>query len=99
MDGLDFILGHREAVRRQHISQIFTQVTMELTLVCSGIKPVALKPSEHFLDMGRVLFGVIRIHQNIIQVHDYRDVNHISKDIIHEPLETGWGIGEPLGNH
>ena len=72
---------------------------MELTLVCSGVKPVALKPSEHFLDMGQVLFGVIGIHQDIIQVHDYRDVNHIGEDIIHEPLETGQGVSEPLGHH
>ena len=54
---------------------------MELTLVHSGIKPVAPKLSEHFPDMGRVLFGVVGIHQDIIQVHDYRDVNHISEDL------------------
>ena len=35
--GLDFVLGHREAIRRQHISQIFARVTMELTLVGSGV--------------------------------------------------------------
>ena len=37
LDGLDFVLGHCEAVGRQHISQIFTRVTMELALVGLGV--------------------------------------------------------------
>ena len=49
--------------------------------------------------MGRVLLGVVGIYQDIIQVHDYRDINHIGEDIIHEPLKTSWGVGEPLGHH
>ena len=57
------------------------------------------KLGEQFPDMGRVLFGVIRIHQDVVQVHDYRDVNHIGKDIIHEPLESSRGVREPLGHH
>ena len=46
-----------------------------------------------------MLFGAVGIHQESIQVDDYRDVNHVGKDIIHEPLETSWGVGEPLGHH
>ena len=72
LDGLNFVLGHREAIGRQHISQIFAQVTMELALVGLGIEPIAPKLGEYFPDMGRVLFRVIRIHQDIIQVHNYR---------------------------
>ena len=72
---------------------------MELALVHSGIQPVVPKSGEYFSDMGQVLFRVVRKHQDIIQVHNYRDVNHIGKDIIHEPLESGWGIREPLGHH
>ena len=72
---------------------------MELTLVSLGIELVAPKPGEHVLDMGQVLFRVVRIHQDVIQVHNYRDVNHISEDIIHEPLEPSQGIHEPLRHH
>ena len=35
----------------------------------------------------------------IIQVYYYGDVNHVGKDVVHEPLETCRGIGEPLGHH
>ena len=31
------------------------------------------KPSEYFPDMGQVLFGVVRIHQDVVQIHDYRE--------------------------
>ena len=72
---------------------------MELALVCSGIQLVVLKSGEYFSDMGQVLFRVIRIYQDIIQVHNYRDINHIGEDVIHEPLEAGQGIHEPLGHH
>ena len=37
LGGLDFVLGHHEAIRRQHISQIVARVTMELALVGSGV--------------------------------------------------------------
>ena len=46
-----------------------------------------------------MLLRVVGIYQDIIQVHNYRDVNHISEDIIHEPLKTSRSIGEPLEHH
>ena len=33
------------------------------------------------------------------KVYDYRDINNISKDVIHEPLETCWDISESLRHH
>ena len=32
-------------------------------------------------------------------MYDYGDINNIGEDVIHEPLETRWGIGEPLRHH
>ena len=49
--------------------------------------------------MGGVLFWVIGVYQDIVQVYDYRDINHIGEDIVHEPLETRWGIGETLRHY
>ena len=46
-----------------------------------------------------MLLWVIRAYQDVVQVYNYGDVNHIGKDVIHEPLETHWGIGEPLGHY
>ena len=44
-------------------------------------------------------FPNTRVYQDVIQVYNYRDINHISKNVVHEPLETCWGIGEPLGHY
>ena len=70
---------------------------MELTLV--GIEPVLTELGKDFLDVGRVLFWIVGAYQDIIQVYYYRDVNHVGEDVVHEPLETRQGIGEPLGHH
>ena len=46
-----------------------------------------------------MLREVVRVDQDVVQIHDYRDINHIGEDIIHEPLESGQGIHEPFGHH
>ena len=46
-----------------------------------------------------MLLQIIGVYQDVIQVYDYGDINHISEGVIHEPLETHWGVGEPLGHH
>ena len=50
-------------------------------------------------DMGRVLLRIVRVHQDVIQVYNYRGVNHISEDVIHEPLEPHRGLGGPLRHY
>ena len=72
---------------------------MELTLVNPSIEPVSTESGKDFPDMGRVLLRIVGVYQDIIQVYYYGDVNHVGKDVVHEPLETRWGIGEPLGHH
>ena len=72
---------------------------MELTLVSPSIELVPTELGKDFPDVGQVLLRIVRVYQDIIQVYYYGDVNHVSEDVIHEPLETRRGIGEPLGHH
>ena len=72
---------------------------MELTLVGLSIEPVSTESGKDFPDVGQVLLRIVRVYQDIIQVYYYRDVNHVSKDVIHEPLKTHRDIGEPLRHH
>ena len=46
-----------------------------------------------------MLLRIVGVYQDIIQVYYHGDVNHVGKDVVHEPLETCQGIGEPLGHH
>ena len=72
---------------------------MELTLGGPSIELVPTESGKDFPDMGRVLLRIVGVYQDIIQVYYYGDVNHFSEDVVHEPLETRQGIGEPLGHH
>ena len=72
---------------------------MELTLVGPSIEPVSTESGKDFPDVGRVLLRIVGVYQDIIQVYYYGDVNHVGEDVVHEPLETCQGIGEPLGHH
>ena len=72
---------------------------MELTLVGLSIELVSTESGKDFPDMGRVLLRIVGVYQDIIQVYNYGDVNHIGEDVVHEPLETRWIVGEPLGQH
>ena len=72
---------------------------MELTLVSPSVELIPTELGKDLPDMGQVLPQIVRVYQDVIQVYNYGDVNHISEDVIHEPLETCWGVGEPLGHH
>ena len=72
---------------------------MELTLVSPSIELIPMESGKDLLDMDRVLLRIVGVYQDIVQVYNYRDVNHIGEDVVHEPLETRWGVGEPLRHH
>ena len=46
-----------------------------------------------------MLLRIVGVYQDVVQVYNYGDVNHIGEDVVHEPLETHRGVGEPLGHH
>ena len=48
--------------------------------------------SEYFLDMSIVFLQRVRVDQDVIQINDDTDVNHIGEDVIHEPLKSCWRI-------
>ncbi len=45
--------------------------------------------------MLSVLCGVIGIDEDVVQVYDYGNVKHVSKNVVHEALERCRSIGEP----
>jgi hypothetical protein len=44
--------------------------------------------------MSHVLSRIVRVHKDIIQVHDDVDVQQIGEDGVQEALESGQRIGE-----
>jgi hypothetical protein len=72
---------------------------VKFTLRQLGEKVIFSKSPKHFLDMGSVIFEVLRINQNIVEVNDYVYFDNVSEDIIDEILKSGRSIAKPKGHH
>jgi len=88
LNGLYFVGGHRETSRRQDVAEIFDAFTVELTFLWFGIQPVLPESPEDLLDLFMVSSFIGRINENIVKVDDNTNVQHISKDVVHEALES-----------
>ena len=99
MDNLDLVRGHGEAFGRQHVSEVFAGSDMELAFVCTGKKSVSAESSEYFPNMNFVLGNVVRIDEDVVQIDDDYDIDHICKDVVHESLESCWCISKPFRHY
>jgi len=72
---------------------------MELTFVCMGKKSISVKSAEYFPNMGFVLGNVVRIDEDVIQIYDDYDVNHICENVIHKSLKSCWCISKPFRHY
>ena len=45
--------------------------------------------SEHFVNMSFVVFQVIGVNEDVVEVDDDRDVEKILEDVVHEALKGG----------
>jgi len=77
LDDLDFVQGHGEAFWRQNISEVFTGSGMELAFVCMGKKSVSVESAEYFPNFEFVLGNVVGIDEDVIQIYDDYDIDHI----------------------
>jgi len=66
---------------------------VELAFVGASVKSVLSESSEYFSDVGLVFVEVIGIYQDIVEVDDDGDIQHVREDVIHEVLEGGGGVG------
>ena len=68
LDDLDFVGGHSQAVRREHISEVFTGSDVQFAFICTGKKAISAESAEYFPDMLFVLREVVGIDQYVIQI-------------------------------
>src|SRR5882672_9192711 len=99
LDYLDFVLGHGEAFRRQHISEVFSGSDVELAFVCMGKKSISTESAKYFSDMSLVFGNVVRVDEDVVQIDDDNDINHVREDVIHKPLESCWSISKPIRHY
>ena len=53
-----------------------------------------LEALENFSDMASVFFFGVRVDEYVIKVHQYTNIEQVTKDVIHEALESGRCVGE-----
>jgi len=46
-----------------------------------------------------VLGNVVGIDENVVQIDDDYDVNHIHEDVVHESLKSCWCISKPFRHY
>jgi len=96
---LEFVRGHGEAFRRQHVSEVFAGSDVELAFVCTGKQFISTEPTKYFLNVSFVFRNVVGIDENVVQIYDDNHVDHICEDVIHKSLKSCWSISEPFRHY
>jgi hypothetical protein len=89
-----FDLGriHSDSSRGYQESQVFHGSLVEFALLSFGVKFMISKASQDFADLLLMRFQVIVVDQDVVEVDDDANIHQIGEDVIHELLESGWGI-------
>ncbi|KAF8623746.1 hypothetical protein AX17_007300, partial [Amanita inopinata Kibby_2008] len=64
----------------------------KLALLNLGIELMLSESVENFADVLLMICGVIGVDEDVVQIDDDADVEHIAEDIVHEVLERPKGI-------
>src|SRR5882724_10633527 len=72
---------------------------MKLAFVGSGEKAVTAESAKYFPDMFLVLGDVVGIDENVVQIHDDTNVDHVSENVIHKSLEGCGGVSKPFRHY
>src|SRR5882724_11378552 len=99
LDDLDLVRGHGEAFGGQHVSEVFAGSDVELTFVCTGKQSISTEPMKHFLNVSFVFGNVVRIDENVVQIYDDNDIDHVCKDVVHKSLKSCWSISKPFRHY
>src|SRR5882724_3022132 len=99
LDDLDLVRGHGEAFGGQHVSEVFSGSDVEFAFVCTGKQSVSMEPMKYFLYMSFVFGNVVRIDENVVQIYDDNDIDHICEDVVHKPLKICQRISKPFRHY
>ena len=71
---------------------------MEETFLGFRIKSVFPEATEDFPDMLLMISDVIGVDENVVEIDDHTNIEHVGKDVVHKMLECGRGVGETFRN-
>ena len=72
---------------------------MELAFIGTGVESMFPKSLEDFPYMTPMVFRVVGVNEDIVEVNDYQDVEKVLKDVVHETLESGGSVRKSEGHY
>ena len=63
---------------------------MEVALLRLDVKTILQQPLKYLPDVNPVLLHGSREDQNVININEYRAVQHVPEDIVYQRLEDSW---------
>jgi len=96
---LDFVRGHGEAFGDSMYLRYSQEVTWNLHFVCMTKQSISTEPAKYFLNVSFVFGNVVGIDEDVVQIYDDNDVDHIRKDVVHESLKRCWSISKPFRHY
>ena len=64
-----------------------------MTFVRMGIETMLPEMTENLMDMFLVFHRVVGVDEDVIEVDGNIYVQKVTENVVHESLESGWGIG------
>src|SRR5882672_9577164 len=98
-DGVGLGSVHGDASGSDHKAQEFDLLSVEQTLFGLGVQIVLAQTFQHTSDVNPMIFKGVGEDEDIVEVDHYKDVSHVSEDVIHEGLERSGSIGESHGHN
>jgi hypothetical protein len=81
LDGLDLVGGHGKAVRREDISEILHGVTVPFTFTRACKQVVLPESSENLSNVFTMLFRDVGVHEDVVEIDKYVDVEEVTKNV------------------
>jgi len=72
---------------------------VELTFLWFAKEAMQPEMAEHFPDVLLVGLHILRVNEDVVEVHDDTDIQHVSKDSVDKSLECCRGVSEAKGHY
>ena len=67
---------------------------MESAFVDSGVETMLSESPEYFTDMFSVKLNVVGVDEDVVEIDNNTNIEHVSKDVVYKSLEHCWGVGK-----
>jgi len=72
---------------------------VELTFLQFGKEAMQPESAEDFPDVLLVGLHILGVDEDVVEVHDDTDIQHVSKDSVDKALECRRGVSEAEGHY